>query len=513
MRSWRFATVVATVGAAVVLLSTGSARAHPLGNFTVNRFAALELFTDEVVVHYVVDMAEIPTFQQLSKIDETGGDSPSAERLTNYSSSLGRRLLDGITLTADGRDVPLTLEGTSATLRSGQGGLEVMRIEARLAGPLLSGESIIFYRDRNYAERIGWKEIVAYASGGQGIKSSSVPSRSISDALRAYPKDVLSSPPSVSAAQVEVEPGAASSNPTASIGGLRVTSPGALGGSLATSFAALIQRDLSPMFGLFALGLALVAGAVHALGPGHGKSIMAAYLVGTEGRIRHAVAVGAAVSLMHTASVVALGVLILGASRLFSPEAVFPWLSLLSGAIVLSLGVWLFRARLASRRHARAHHARVAGDISGDHLDLEGHGHGHEHGGHDDLGLASHGHAHEHGGHHHVHGDAARAVAPTSWKGLGVIALSGGLLPSPSALVVLLGAVALHRVVFGLVLVGTFSVGLAAALTAVGILVIRARGFAARRFGERLTATFPILSAAAIFGIGLFITAGAVARL
>lgn len=496
MRSWRFATVVATVGAAVVLLSAGSARAHPLGNFTVNRFAALELFTDEVVVHYVVDMAEIPTFQQLSKIDETGGDSPSAERLTNYSSSLGRRLLDGITLTADGRDVPLTVEGTSATLRSGQGGLEVMRIEARLAGPLLSGESIIFYRDRNYAERIGWKEIVAYASGGQGIKSSSVPSRSISDALRAYPKDMLSSPPSVSAAQVEVEPGAASSNPTASIGGLRVASPGALGGSLATSFAALIERDLSPMFGLFALGLALVAGAVHALGPGHGKSIMAAYLVGTEGRIRHAVAVGAAVSLMHTASVVALGVLILGASRLFSPEAVFPWLSLLSGAIVLSLGVWLFRARLASRRHARAHHARVAGDISGDHLDLEGHGHGHEH-----------------GGHHHVHGDAARAVAPTSWKGLGVIALSGGLLPSPSALVVLLGAVALHRVVFGLVLVGTFSVGLAAALTAVGILVIRARGFAARRFGERLTATFPILSAAAIFGIGLFITAGAVARL
>jgi ABC-type nickel/cobalt efflux system permease component RcnA len=104
-------------------------------------------------------------------------------------------------------------------------------------------------------------------------------------------------------------------------------------------------------------------------------------------------------------------------------------------------------------------------------------------------------------------------MAPTSWKGLGVIALSGGLLPSPSALIVLLAAVALHRIVFGLVLVGVFSVGLAAALTMVGVLVIKARSFATRRWGEGLTNALPIFSAAAILVIGVFLTAGAVAKL
>ncbi|MDP9225340.1 MAG: hypothetical protein M3P18_16145, partial [Actinomycetota bacterium] len=247
-----------------------------------------------------------------------------------------------------------------------------------------------------------------------------------------------------------------------------------------------IEHDLSPIFLVVALLLAFAAGALHALGPGHGKSIMAAYLVGNEGRVRHAVVVGVAVSAMHTASVVALGLVILGASKLFAPETVFPWLSLVSAIVVLALGAYLLRSRLRARAAAR-------------HL-------------HDGDGHHDHDHPHDHP-HIHPHPHPSPGVAPTSWRGLGVIAISGGLLPSPSALIVLLAAVALHRIAFGVVLVGVFSIGLAGALTTVGVLVIKARTYASRRWGESLTNALPIFSAAAILLIGAVLTAGAVAKL
>jgi ABC-type nickel/cobalt efflux system permease component RcnA len=199
---------------------------------------------------------------------------------------------------------------------------------------------------------------------------------------------------------------------------------------------------------------------------------------------------------MHTASVVALGLAILGASKVFAPEVVFPWLSLVSALVVLALGTYLLRARLRARSRARA-----PGHL--EHAHTHGDGDVHEHHEHE------HGHSHDHG---HSHAPAA-GIAPTSWKGLGVIALSGGLLPSPSALIVLLAAVALHRIAFGLLLVGVFSIGLASALTIVGILVIKARSYATRRWGESLTNALPIFSAAAILLIGVFLTAGAVAKL
>jgi nickel/cobalt transporter (NicO) family protein len=391
-------------------------------------------------------------------------------------------------VTVDAESIPLSIEGGHAALRAGQGGLDVMRITATFSGALPSPSGRLEYADDNYSDRIGWKEVVAYPVGDQGITASSVPATSVSHALESYPKDMLAGPPDVTTATVTLSPGAGAAR-AAGGGGAGVDTPGAAGGALATKFTSLIDHDLSPVFLLFALLLALAAGALHALGPGHGKSIMAAYLVGTEGRIRHAVLVGIAVSLMHTASVVVLGLVVLGASRLFTPEAVFPWLSLLSGVVVLGLGAWLLRTRLGARRAFIAHQ----------------HAHTHPH---------DHGHSHDHShGHGHSHSHAGPEVSPTSWKGLGVIALSGGLLPSPSALVVLLGAVALHRVLFGVVLVAAFSIGLAAALTAVGVLVIKARSLASRRFGERFTVQLPILSAAAILAIGFVLTAGAALRL
>jgi nickel/cobalt transporter (NicO) family protein len=494
------ACLLMTVSFSIVMACPASA--HPLGNFTVNRFSALEVTQTRVHVRYVVDMAEIPTYQVLSRLDQSGKESPSPGVLQTYADSVARRIADGVTLIADGDPVQLGLRGADASLRAGQGGLKILRIEVAVEGSVPSADAFLHYRDTNYSDRIGWKEIIAYSSGGQGIASASVPSRSVSDELRAYPRNMLSSPLDVAEATLKLEPGAAGPN-TNHTGGVTVGSPGAIGGSLGSAFSRLIEHDLSPLFLLAALVLALAAGAMHALGPGHGKSIMAAYLVGNEGKIRQAVTVGIAVSLMHTASVVALGLAILWASKVFAPEVVFPWLSLISALVVVALGIYLLRSRLrarASERALREHHHHHHDDETRDerHASFEGSGSGHHH--------------HHHAG-DHSHAPPPSGLAPTSWKGLGVIAVSGGLLPSPSALIVLLAAVALHRVVFGLILVGAFSIGLAAALTVVGVLVIKARSFAARRWGENLTNALPIFSAAAILLIGVFLTAGAVAKL
>ncbi|CAN5338364.1 hypothetical protein BH20ACT22_BH20ACT22_13960 [soil metagenome] len=517
--------------AAGVLLSltvaTPAAQAHPLGNFTINRSSALVISRDRVTVLYTVDMAEIPTFQEKPRIDADGDGGLAGEELDGYAQGLGRSLIQEVTLTADGEMVPLTLGDCRASLRPGQGGLSTLRIEVTFSGELPWERTALAYEDRNFTdpERLGWKEVTARALDGQGIESSSVPSTSPSDRLRRYPQDLLSSPFDVTTAHLILAPEAAGDrgSSSASQGGGR---PDALGGS----FAALIERPLSPPFFFVAVLLALAFGALHALGPGHGKTVMAAYLVGAQGRVQDALLVGVAVSFMHTASVVALGLATLAASNLFAPEAVYPWLSLATGVVVLSLGGWLLASRTAPllnaglewghshehghpHTHSHEHPGVYSYEHRAPHSTGPGHGdstaHGHAH-------PPAHGHAHPPGPAHsvdrgHSHGPRVGGGAPVlSWRGLGAVALSGGLLPSPTALVVLLGAVALDRIAFGVVLVTAFSVGLAAALTAVGVLVLRARDFAAGRLGQRAGVLLPVLSAAAIVAVGLWLTARAI---
>ncbi|MGH2693342.1 MAG: nickel/cobalt transporter [Actinomycetota bacterium] len=456
----RRAALLVLVGSIWALLWPGTASAHPLGNFTVNRFSGLEISRSEITLHYVVDMAEIAAFQEIPEIDTDSDERAEPAELDAYAVVLGDRLLAGLALTAGDDPVELVVERTDAALLPGQGGLKILRIEIEYTGDLPDARTTIGYTDANYSSRIGWKEIVAYTSEGQGLAESSVPSRSISDELRSYPEDMLSSPLQVTAAEVSVAPGAAGEVPSAAERAVESAPPELAGGW----FTRLVERrELSPFFVLGAVGLALGAGALHALGPGHGKTVMAGYLVGSEGHVRDAVTIGIAVSLMHTASVVALGLITLWASSLFPPETVYPWLSLTAGVVVLGLGGWLLYARLRHRR------------------------------------------AHRHGEHHHHHHDHPNG-ALLSWRGLGAVALAGGLLPSPAALIVLLGAVALHRVAFGVALVAAFSVGLAAALTLIGILVLRARSFAARRLGSRVATWIPIASASVICAVGAVLT-------
>ena len=455
----------AVAGLVVTLLAVGPtapASAHPLGNFTINLYSGITVVPGEARVAYVLDMAEIPTFQEMPRIDTDGNGTANASERAAWASAKAAQLVRGVALTVDGQPVHLRVASSSMTFRPGQAGLPILRLEATFMGTI-DRRGAVEFRDTNYEGRIGWREITAVGANGEALKGSSVPSASISDELLSYPKALLSSPLHVTSASFAFQPGhsAAPVNVRSNASDAR---PGVTGGA----FSDLVARSgLSLPIMLLSLLLALGFGALHALGPGHGKTITAAYLVGAGGRARQALAAGVAVSAMHTASVLAVGLIVLSAEQIFPPEKIYPWLGLLSGVVVVGLGAVLLIRRL---RDGRAH-------------------------------VHSHHHDHE-----------IRSVrSPLSKKGLAALAAAGGLLPSPTAVIVLLAAVALHRVAFGLALIVAFSVGLAAALTGVGIVAVRARDLVSRKMHGRFARLMPVGSASVILAAGaILLVRGAV---
>jgi ABC-type nickel/cobalt efflux system permease component RcnA len=447
---------------AVVFAS--AAAAHPLGNFTVNRYAAVHVSGQDVYVHYVLDLAEIPTVQDGARV-----------RALGFAAQLAR----GLELQVDGRRAALRPLDRRVERRPGAGGLETLRFEAVFAADRTGARLAL--RDRNFASRLGWREVVVVADGGARLLRSSAPAESVSRALTAYPSDRLRSPLDVSAATASFRAG---------------DGPGRapeLGSAPAAAdhpsgFEALVEGDLSAGFVALSLVLALFWGAAHALGPGHGKAIVAGYLVGTRGRPRDAVVLGVVVTVTHTIGVFALGLVTLALSELFLPEQLYPWLNLVAGLLVVAVGVGVLRSRLRGWLHARAHaHGRP-------------HGHDHAHDHHD------HGHGHAH---HHHHPEPGSRL-----RGLIGVGASAGIVPCPTALVVLLAAISLQRVGYGLLLIVAFSVGLAATVTGIGLLAVAARrAFARLSFDGPLVRLLPAASALVVLGLGLVMTARAIPQL
>ena len=438
------------------LVGPASALAHPLGNFTVNRFAAVEASGDSLYVRYVLDLAEIPAFQEGDRVRADG---------------FAARLARGLDLRVDGRRATLTALAHRAQSRPGAGGLPTLRFEAVYRSSL-SGRQIAL-NDHTYSGRIGWRELVVRARDGAGVLASSVPATSASHGLRAYPKDLLRSPLDVRSATATIESGDHSGVPPTLSG---APAPKHERGG----FEALVSRGgLSLGVILVSLLVAAFWGAAHALTPGHGKAIVAGYLVGTKGRPLDAVLLGGIVTVTHTIGVFALGFVTLLLSQFIVPETLYPWLTLVSGVLVVAVGATVLLARIRGRGHAQHHH----------------HHHHHGDGGH---------HQHDHGGHHqHDHALERRGLL-----GVGVAA---GLLPCPSALVVLLSAIALHRVGFGLALIVAFSLGLACTITGIGLVAVLAkRVFARASFDGRIVQLLPAASALVILVVGIALTARAV---
>jgi len=457
--------------------------AHPLGNFSVNRYAGLRLAADGVELRYIVDMAEIPTFQE---IQETGiVPEPDHPSVGPWASRKAEALREGLTLEVNGHRLALEVASREVIFPPGAGGLPTLKIGIRYRVPLdghLGSAAALYYRDANFPDRAGWKEIVAVAGADATIIEASVSDRDRSNQLADYPTDLLASPPQDVEARLTFRrelapPLLASPGPRMAA---RALEPARLEPNLqATPRSAFTElmttRPRGMGIALLALVVAAGLGAVHALEPGHGKTVVAAYLVGSRGTAWHALVLGLVVTASHTAGVYLLGAVTLYASRYIVPERLYPWLGVASGLTVAGLGIVLFLRRYggASRRHSHDH-------------------------AHDD-------HHHAHGHQHHHPG------ADVSLKELVALGVTGGIVPCPAALVVLLSALALGRLGFGLVLIVAFSVGLAAVLIVIGLLVLHARRLMAqwRGKGVLLTRWLPLTSSAAITVLGLAIAAQA----
>jgi nickel/cobalt transporter (NicO) family protein len=337
------------LGVLAALAAAAAASAHPLGNFTVNRFSGIELSGNRVYVKYVLDMAEIPAFQERQKITD--------ERA--YESGLARRIGRGLDLRVDGRTVVLRPLDQALAFPPGAAGLRTLRFEAVYSSPAVTAGRLDF-RDTNFTGRIGWKEVVLAAGDGAGAASSSVPSSSVSHELAAYPKDLLSSPLEVTSATATVKPGDRPGTAPKLETRDRLSARAAVRDTGDDGFASLIAREhLSLGVILVSLALAFFWGSAHALSPGHGKAIVTAYLVGQRGKPRHAAALGLIVTATHTIGVFTLGFVTLALSQFIVPEQLYPWIGLVSGLLVIGVGASVLLARIRHRRaHSHGHHHR-----------------------------------------------------------------------------------------------------------------------------------------------------------
>lgn len=503
---------VLTAACALALVPSTGASAHPLGNFTVNRYDGLVAAPGKLRVDHVEDLAEIPATQAKPDIKRLG--------MTEWARERCAKAAEGSKVTVDGRATALTVGSSRAQLRPGQAGLNTLRVECRLTAPLPEGDTVALrFHSEGATSGPGWREITARGDR-MTLTATDVPRTSVSHELTSYPKELLSSPADTSTASLRVRPGGPAlveerqDAPAASVlprGADRWTQ--ALNNLVA-------RHDLTFGFAALSLLIAVVLGALHALAPGHGKTLMAATAAarGGRARLKDVMPLAASVTVTHTLGVVALGLLVTAGSA--AAPSVIAWLGIASGVMVTCAGATLVRRAWRNRgpghghTHAHGHthdhdhphphgpggHTHphdtaepeeralvlvaAAAHTGSDTTTAETHTHPHSPGHtHDHDHEHPHSHDHDHSHTHprppshtveHTHGGLTHthAVAPTL-RGTILLGFAGGLVPSPSAVVVLVGASALGQAWFGLLLVVAYGVGLALTLTAAGFAVVR----------------------------------------
>ncbi|MDF3299960.1 nickel transporter [Streptomyces tropicalis] len=480
------AAAVLAAAAALALVPAGTAAAHPLGNFTVNHYDGLVAAPGLLRVDHVEDLAEIPATQARPGIDRLGLTAWARQRCADAAR--------GSRVAVDGRHVPLTAARSRARLRPGQAGLNTLRVECRFTAPLPAGRpaAVVFHGEGN-ADGPGWREITARGDRTT-LTASDVPAVSSSHELTRYPAGLLSSPAATSTASLRVRPGGpALAGGAAPAPGAAVLPRGADRWTRALDDL-VARHDLTPGFAALALAVAVGLGALHALAPGHGKTVMAASAAarGGRARMRDVLPLAASVTVTHTLGVVALGLLVTAGSA--AAPSVIAWLGIAGGVLVTAMGVRLVRRAWRHRTphphrpdQAHAHGPEHARHHEHDHGHGSEHPHEHSHDdGHDHPHEHSHSHDHPHPGVVHTHGGRTHthAVAPTL-RGTLLLGFAGGLVPSPSAVVVLVGAAALGKAWLGLLLVVAYGAGLALTLTAAGFAVVRLGTTTARALDRR----------------------------
>ncbi|MFD3820661.1 nickel/cobalt transporter [Streptomyces rubiginosohelvolus] len=540
----RRSLITLAAGALVAVASVASApaaTAHPLGNFSVNHHTGLVLRPDRIDAHIVVDHAEISALQERSGIDTDHDGKVSDDEARVHAEKTCSDLSGQLHLSVGGTQTEWRRSSATLVYENGEAGLRTSRLTCSLTSPADLTEPADIRAETDYdTRRVGWHEMTAT---GQGVRitRTDVPATSTTRELRQYPADPLASPLDQRSATLRSEPGQGQAAVPAVVADL--PGAGVIGVVLATvtgAFDSLVgAREITLPVGLLALFLALVLGASHAAMPGHGKTIMAAYLAGRRGTRRDALTVGATVTLTHTAGVLVLG-LALPLSTHLAGETVLMWLGAASGLLVTGIGLWLLTGAVRGRpQHNHHHHG------PGDSHSHHDHGHHHDH----DHGADS---PHHHGPvtpasardsapagelqattavatltpPDHEHQPANTSTAPRDARrpnrtGLIGMGIAGGLVPSPSALVVLLGAVALGRTAFGVLLVLGYGLGMAATLTLAGLLLVRlrerieshdrARTLRHNPVLRNLVRTGPVITSVLVIAVGLGLTLRAAA--
>lgn len=420
------------------------AASHPLGNFTINHLAKVSVANHALRVRYVLDIAEIPTFQ----IMQTHRGDWALAQWADRERALVRA---GLHVSIDGQARTLDAGSAHLTLRPGAGGLPIIRWVGAFASPLdTAAAHRVAIADAVYADRrIGWKDIV--------VGAQSEPTNE----LRSYPSALVGSPRRIDAAAFTADPGGV-------IADVRERTDDAPVAGTLTAWVA--PSTLSEMFSrpnqtlLFTLLTVLAAfglGALHALEPGHGKALLAFTLVGARATTKQALTLAVSLTVAHTAGVLLLGVVLFFAAG-FVSETIYPWITLVSGAAIAVIGARSLARYVRLRRGAAHAHA--------------------------------HGHAHSHA----IPGSGALNFRSAVWA-----AMSGGIAPCPAAIVVLLAALRLHQTGYGIFLIVVFSMGLASILSGLGIAVVRGAAWLSRRSGYARVAQYgPLFTALVISTIG-----------
>ena len=381
-------SLAATFGLGLTLLLPAVVLAHPLGNFTINHYAGVRVEPDRVLLDIVIDQAEIPTFQARLDFDTDGDGEVSDEEADASRVSECESLAPALHLVVGGTSPALALTHAGLAFPPGVGGLSTMRLvcefRADLATPIAAATDLSF-TDTSFPDRLGWREIVVTGSGVTvGADGGTLRQATTSDRLTTYPTDQLAQAPNDEAVEAVVTPGgetlapfvapdaspvsgaAAAPSPTADpasaspvpstgpavAGAVGGGTPGGVSGSELPSV--FREANLTPLVLLISLLTAGALGAGHALTPGHGKTLMAAYLVGTRGTVWHAAGLGLSVTVSHTIGILVLAALVVGAQDVLAPDVVVRGAPFVAAVSIVAIGGWMLASELRRRRRALA---------------------------------------------------------------------------------------------------------------------------------------------------------------
>lgn len=461
-------TFLVIAGVAAALASSRRVSAHPLGLSSVNRYLGVQCSSGvELHFAYVLDFAELPAYDEIEKLDADRDGSVTPAEQSSYLDRLLGPVVRAFRIEIDDKAIVPRVAASSLEAPPGQGGLSTLRIHVELTADRPSSSAADYrvrLHDTFLASRAGWREMGAFNSENGSVVASSVP---LGLSPLAYGSDPLANVPRTDTAEFTCHEREGHSAPAPEISRSGPYLP-PVDPRLLRLANTIRNAHGGVAFQIGALLLAFVLGAGHALTPGHGKVLVAAHLTGRRATATEAVSLGLTVTATHTVTVFLIAIFALWIERHVGSQRLFRMLEIGSGALI---------ATIALAQLPRRWRQWLGGGSGAD------------------------------PGHRHEPGEQQHRRSSSSTLTLGV---SGGLVPCPGALVVLLTAVAAHRIGFGLALVLTFSVGLAVVLVVIGVAVVHAHRWIPAAWAEgTMSRVVPVASSLCVLCFGLVVALSA----